>query len=139
MTGNKLYKETIRFFKEWKELIDHNPPDLLAITYSMVNSKYLINMHCIQIATIIKEKGFPIKSYQEVAFMEKVKESVDEFVKMSRMSGLIINKVNWLEFCNDYFENFCGLLSREAIECVNHNSQYIGAHIEDQSIIIDIL
>jgi hypothetical protein len=137
--NKELYKETIRFFKEWKELLQQDPPDLLALTYSMVNSKYLINMHCIQIASIIKDKGHPILAYQEHAFMEKVKESVDKFVAMSHITKSTINEVNWLEFCNTYFENFAGLPSSVAIQCVNDNSTYIGAHIEDQSIIIDRL
>ncbi len=128
----------IKFLRDWKELLDIENPDLVTLFMSMINTKGLLNIDCLAIISLLKEKGYETKALQEATFVDKMKEAIDHFIRMSSITGSKVDKVNWLEFCNTYLSNYCGLNAQEAIETINNNSKYLKARIQGQDIIIDI-
>ena len=128
----------IKFFKDWKELLNSTNPDLFTLCLAMANTKGLLNKDCITITSIIEQKGYPIKEAQAITLLEKLKKATDDFIELTHITGSNIDKVNWLEFCQTYLHNYCGLTYSETIDLVNSNSAYLKASISDQNIIIDI-
>jgi hypothetical protein len=128
----------IKFLRDWKELLNIENPDLATLFMAMVNTKELLNIDCLAIVSLLKEKGYETGALREATFVDKMKEAIDRFIGMSSITGSRVNKVNWLEFCNTYLSNYCGLNAQEAIEAINNNSKYLKARIQGQDIIIDI-
>jgi hypothetical protein len=131
-------EKIIKFLRDWKELLNTQNPDLVTLFMAMVNTKELLNIDCLAIVSILKEKGYETKALREATFVDKMKEATDRFIGMSSITGSKVDKVNWLEFCNTYLSNYCGLNAQEAIEAINNNSKYLKARIQGQDIIIDI-
>lgn len=131
-------EKIIKFLRDWKELLNIENPDLATLFMAMVNTKELLNIDCLAIVSLLKEKGYETKALREATFVDKMKEVIDHFIGMSSITGSNVNKVNWLEFCITYLNNYCGLSAQDAIETINSNSKYLKARIQGQDIIIDI-
>lgn len=131
-------EKIIKFLRDWKELLDIENPDLATLFMAMVNTKGLLNKDCLTIVFLLKEKGYETKALREATFVDKMKEVIDHFIGMSSITGSKVDRVNWLEFCNTYLSNYCGLSAQQAIEIINNNSKYLKARIQGQDIIIDI-
>ena len=51
-------EKIIKFLRDWKELLNTENPDLATLFMAMVNTKELLNIDCIAIASLLKEKGY---------------------------------------------------------------------------------
>ena len=131
-------EKIIKFLRDWKELLNTENPDLVTLFMAMANTKYLINMDCLTISRWLEEKGYDTMALRESTFIDKLKPAIDQFINMSHITGSTVNKVNWLEFCQTYLYNYCGLTLSEVIDTINNNSKYLKARIDGQEIIIDI-
>jgi hypothetical protein len=112
--------------------------DWIGFYQGMAKNKTLWPMNALRINTFLIENGFDIIESRNAVALSVLEESLNIFREFSKIAGSTVNKVVFSDFLRKYFTCNNGIPTEELTNLINEHSKELGAHVVQNSIIIDL-
>ena len=133
-----LNQKEITFLESQKEALNKNPADWIGFFWGMAKDKTLWPMNALRINNFLIENGFDIIEPRNAVALYVLEESLTMFREFSKITGSAVNKVLLSDFVRKYFTCCNGIPTEELTNLINEHSKELGAHVAQNSIIIDL-
>lgn len=133
-----LNQKELTFLQSQKEALNKNPADWIGFYWGMAKDKTLWPMNATRINDFLIANGFDIIEGRNAVALYVLEESLNMFRGFSKIAGSTVNKVLLSDFLHKYFVCYNGIPTEELTNLINEHSKELGAHVVQDSIIIDL-